>query len=234
LGDWFDTPLGRQVVATERELLGRELERSLGYHLLQLGVCTVDGLLADARVQHCMQGTAAVDLGCRSGLVCEAEQLPFAADSLDVVVVHHRHEYCRNPHQLLREVARVVVPRGRILLLGFNPWSVLGARQLAGRAWGNPLWSHHVLSTLRLSDWLQLLGFGIDSVQFGYLNGRAGTSRWQHWPFGGVYLLAATREVVPLTPARRLVPVPRPAFPDLSVVKPTASLPPHNHNRKKT
>jgi len=47
--------------------------------------------------------------------------LPFAEQSLDLVVMPHTLEFSRDPHSCLREVERVLVPDGRGVICGFNP-----------------------------------------------------------------------------------------------------------------
>jgi hypothetical protein len=60
---------------------------------------------------------------------------------------------------VLREVERVLVPEGQVVIAGFNPLSLFGLRRrLAGEATGYP-WHGQYLSLRRLKDWLALLGF---------------------------------------------------------------------------
>jgi hypothetical protein len=49
------------------------------------------------------------------------------------VVLPHALELARDPHHALREVERVLVPEGRVVISGFNPASLWGLRQRAGR-----------------------------------------------------------------------------------------------------
>src|SRR5690606_41680254 len=62
-------------------------------------------------------------------LVCEPEQLPFDTQSIDLIVMPHTLEWCADPHQVLREVERVLMPEGRVVLTGFNPYSLWGLRE---------------------------------------------------------------------------------------------------------
>jgi SAM-dependent methyltransferase len=65
-------------------------------------------------------------------LHCEFDALPFPNHSLDLVVLPHALELARDPHLTLREVERVLVPEGRVVITGFNPLSLWGLRQHAG------------------------------------------------------------------------------------------------------
>jgi hypothetical protein len=84
------------------------------------------------------------------------------------VVLPHALELARDPHQTLREVERVLVPEGRVVIVGFNPASLWGLRQRAGRVragWAGrnqPLYlprAGEFIGYWRLRDWLRLLGF---------------------------------------------------------------------------
>ena len=80
---------------------------------------------------------------------------------------------------MLRELYRVVVPNGRVILLGFNPWSPFGARMAMGRWSSGSVWRNHFLSATRMNDWLQLLGFEIESTDYGFH--RLPLQRTAHW-----------------------------------------------------
>ena len=222
LGAWYATPLGQAMLAVERRLLARQLGNAFGYHLLQLGVDLGVTLFDGCRVQRCYKAGPVGSGGDAPVVRCDFEALPFESDSLDVVVVHHVLEFAANPHAVLRELYRVLVPHGRILVVGFNPWSLFGLRMLASRFGSEPLWHNHLLASTRVTDWLQLLGFESERTDFGFhrlpLQRGAGwglvdgDNPWsRHWPMGGIYLITAIKEVVtfiPLRPPRRRSRVP--------------------------
>ena len=64
-------------------------------------------------------------------LGCDFDALPFDSQSLDLVVLPHALELARDPHLTLREVERVLMPEGRVVIIGFNPASLWGMRQQA-------------------------------------------------------------------------------------------------------
>jgi SAM-dependent methyltransferase len=99
-------------------------------------------------------------------LRCEFDALPFASQSLDLVVLAHTLESARDPHLALREVERVLVPEGRVLIFGFNPlslwrlkrpWPLAAARDGAHRT-SHPRAAGEMIAYRRLRDWLRLLG----------------------------------------------------------------------------
>ncbi len=89
----------------------------------------------------------------------------------------HTLELARDPHQTLREVERVLVPEGRVVIVGFNPASLWGLRQGLGRVRlglglgkQRPLFlpaTGEFLGYRRLRDWLRLLSFEVESGRFG-------------------------------------------------------------------
>jgi SAM-dependent methyltransferase len=77
-----------------------------------------------------------------NGPACgDAEELPFADSSFDAVLSTYALEHSVNPRQMLREMARIVKPGGRIVLLG--------------PAWDFPFWYPNSLVTrARSRPWL--------------------------------------------------------------------------------
>lgn len=149
-------------------------------------------------------------------LQCDFTALPFPAQSLDLVVLPHTLEWVDDPHACLREVDRVLVPGGQIVISGFNTWSLWGMRQLVGRVGGGWYLPQHgeFLAPRRVRDWLRLLSFEVTQGRFGCYRPALCSPLWLHrwrfmdqagdrwWPvFGAVYFLAAIKRV----PAMRLV-----------------------------
>jgi SAM-dependent methyltransferase len=229
----LQTPPGRYVLAWEQERLDRAVANAFGFHALQLGLPELEGLRANRMPHRWVAADALVvpepvplpplddDLiTTRSAdaplsLYCQFEALPFPNDSIDLVVLAHSLELTRDPHQRLREVERVLRPEGRLLIVGFNPASLWGLRQRAGRIRSGhgdrPLFmprSGEFIGYWRLRDWLRLLGMEIDGGRFGCYRPPLGSSVWldrfgwmdrvgeSWWPvLGAVYFLSAVKRV---------------------------------------
>ena len=203
LNDWLVTPQGRYVLDWEQRRCDLVLSDVFGFNAVQLGLAKVD-LLRTNRMPlriHC-------DDSYLPGLQARAQpyHLPFASASLDLVVLPHVLEFSAYPHQVLREVERVLVPEGQVLITGFNPWSLWGLRRKFCRK-GFPR-NGNYLGVARLKDWLILLGFEVNGGRFGCyappLETESGLQgcRWMElagdrwWPiFGGVYMLQAVKRV---------------------------------------
>ncbi len=219
LRQWYAEGLGRWLLESEQQQLDQILPNLFGYHLIQVGHMVDDDLLHSSRISH--RVVVDGDL-CRleaaaggPGLLGRPDALPLQRDSVDVVVLPHILEFEAHPHEVLREVERVLVAEGHVVILGFNPWSLWGLWRLLRRRHGHPPWYGTFRSVLRLKDWLALLGFDIIMTcnyfyrpplrhagfmrRLGFLE-RLG-KRW--WPFlGGAYVMVAKKRVVTLTPIK--------------------------------
>src|SRR5690606_23022525 len=149
-----------------------------GYHSLQLGLPMLQGLRAN-RMPHRwlaleLSAAAAAWTGSIPAVgaarepahaVREACALPFAEARLDLLVLPHTLENTPDPHGALREVARVLVPEGRVVICGINPASWWGMQSaLAPR--GAPLPDvRSAIGYWRLRDWLRLLALDVQAVE---------------------------------------------------------------------
>lgn len=207
---WWQTPLGQALLESESAMLEPLLARIFGYHFLQLGV-SEHSMLAASPVGHKLlfapRYAAATKLP-----VADNESLPLQNDSVDAVLIHHALDYTPDSHRLLREAARVLMPGGKLLILGFNPLSAWGLRHQFRLRNARP-WDARYISKTRVQDWLKLLEFTVDKVEHGaYLlplqRTRVGHTAQQVRPFkhhfnaplGAVYLIVACKQIMPVTP----------------------------------
>ena len=203
LQDWFQTPLGQYLLEKERAYLDDVTPDVFGFHAIQLGLPGID-LLRASRITHRMRVAAADE----PDLYARGNELPFATQSIDLVVLPHVLEFADEPHAILREVDRVMMPEGRLVILGFNPWSLWGLRSALGFSRNLYPWDGRFVSLPRVKDWLALLGFEVNAGRliayappfdseklrrrFGFME-PAG-DRW--WAVGGaVYMLQAVKRV---------------------------------------
>jgi ribonuclease HI/SAM-dependent methyltransferase len=173
LHDWFATPPGRYLLAWEQAQFDQAVADVFGYHALQLGAAEVDGLRTN-RMPH---RWLALDDPARRGkatLLTDFAALPFAANSLDLVVLPHALELSPDPHATLREVERVLVPEGRVVICGLNPASLWGMRQRRAHIYRKlgigDLYlpeGGEFIGYWRMRDWLRLLSFEVESGRFG-------------------------------------------------------------------
>ncbi len=203
LSDWLETPQGHYLLEWEQAKFDLMVADLFGYHAVQIGLPEVDFLRANRMpYRFACAGAGQIDVVARE---CE---LPFATASLDLVLLPHVLEFAQRPHQVLREVERVLVPEGSVILSGFNPFSLWGARRFAARGNGAYPWRGQYLSLLRVKDWMALLSFETQAGSFGCYAPAVTTRHWlERWRFmdkagdrwwpvcGGTYILQGIKRV---------------------------------------
>lgn len=200
LDDWLASPAGQYVQDWEQRQVDQAVADVFGFNALQIGQPQADFLRANRIPLRQKAGDCgAVDV------LCECSALPFASHSIDLVVLPHVLEFSDEPHHILREVERILIPEGQLVIVGFNPISLWGVKQRLNRGGDYP-WNGNYLSVNRLRDWLQLLSFDVDRGSLGcYLppvEQLKWINRWRFvekagqrwWNFsGGVYVLRAIK-----------------------------------------
>jgi SAM-dependent methyltransferase len=218
LQDWFETPPGRYLLGWEQAQFDEAVADIFGYHALQLGLAEVDGLRAN-RMPHRWLALEQAQAVRRPTLLADPTALPFPANSLDLVVLPHTLELSPDPHAALREVERVLVPEGRVVLCGLNPTSLWGMRQRRAHLYRRLGFGELFLPSegefigyWRMRDWLRLLSFEVESGRFGAYRPAVRSQAWldrlrwfdaageRWWPiFGSVYFIVAVKRVRGMT-----------------------------------
>ena len=202
-GEWFASPLGRYLLECEHRYVDLAVADVFGFNALQLGLPGHDFLRASRIPLKC-----GIAPSGPVALRAEFRDLPIASNSIDLLLLPHALEFSEHPHQILREVRRVLMPEGHAVIACFNPWSLWGLRRLFSRARGAYPWRGRFINLPRLKDWLALLELEIVAGRMGcYLPPctqdkwiehfrfmEAAGDRW--WPIaGGVYFLHVVKRV---------------------------------------
>jgi SAM-dependent methyltransferase len=231
LHDWFQTPPGRYLLAWEQAQLDATVADMFGYHALQLGLPELHALGSNRMPHRWMANSSLPNVslplpeldtsaqaelhGQRAALVTDFAALPFPAHSLDLVVLPHTLELHGEPHAALREVERVLVPEGRVVIIGFNPASLWGLRQRRAHLYQSMGFGElfmpdagDFIGYRRMRDWLRLLSFEVEVGRFGCYRSAVRSEKWLNrlswmdkagarwWPiFGAVYFLVAVKRV---------------------------------------
>jgi len=208
---WLHTPMGAGLRARERPLVAEALEQVFGLQLMQVGAWGAPELFLDhARTTRRMLVDALPGPGV--AMRCDPSQLGLAAGSVDALLLPHTLELHEEPHDVLREAARVLAGEGRLIVLGFNPHGLWGARRVVSHG-RFPAGVRRFISEGRLRDWLALLGFEMESSRrYGYqlplhgsaaAGGRLEVLGARFWPrLSAGYLFVARKRVYTFTPAR--------------------------------
>ncbi|MEX0603868.1 MAG: methyltransferase domain-containing protein [Marinobacter sp.] len=162
---WFQTPLGRALLADQRHFIEQQVARLTGARQLHVGISHRLPVATDSDFGQRILTTPRWESDLpESVAVCDADELPFPSSSMNLVILHHSADFSAYPHQVIREGSRVVRGGGQLLIIGFNPVSAWGLRKLLFRHNNGP-WGGRFLFRRRMEDWLSLLDFQVDDVQ---------------------------------------------------------------------
>jgi SAM-dependent methyltransferase len=215
LGSWLQTPIGQYVLAWEQAQLDALTADIFGFNAVQIGTPDMQTLQANRMPYRWMTD---VLLPTREQaqhwlpmvILQDFTELPFASQSLDLIVLPHVLEFAAEPHRILREVERVLIPEGQLIITGFNPASLWGVSRLIKCPAGTDVLPHvgEFISLPRIKDWLKLLNMEVGRGQFGCYAPPCRTEKWLHhfdfmesagkrwWPyFGAVYIIQAVKRV---------------------------------------
>ncbi|WP_076591825.1 class I SAM-dependent methyltransferase [Herminiimonas arsenitoxidans] len=215
LGPWLETPTGNYVRNWEHARLDELTVDIFGFNATQLGLPQIQALRA-SRMPHTwltdtnVPSTDSNNEARRIVVVQDFEELPYASASIDLIVLPHVLEFATEPHQVLREVERVLIPEGQLIICGFNPYSFWGARQMLGRLSESYFLPQEgeFISLPRMRDWLKLLNMEVSNGYFGCYAPPCESEKWLNrfsfmenigerwWPYlGAVYVVQAIKRV---------------------------------------
>jgi len=213
LAEWYAGQPGSRVAAGEREALTGMVGDLFGYQLLQIGELEGDmAHLANCPIRHKTLISHRAHTVQSDVIVAEPQRLPVAADSVDAIILVHTLDFSPDPHQVLREAERALIAEGRLIVIGFNPFSLWGLWRMFRRWRGEIPWCGHFLSYTRLNDWLTLMGFGIERMDVMEFRPPTRAGRLENverigrrvWPMlAGVYVVRAVKRVSRVTPVRQ-------------------------------
>lgn len=213
LSEWLATPAGQYVLGWEQARFDEVVADLFGFHAMQVGLSAPD-FLRNNRIPfkaYVGEGMPAAEAASQwdACVLAEPHALPFKSQSVDLLVLPHVFEVTQAPHEVLREAERVLMPEGRIVISGFNPWSFWGAQsRIPGVDPLLPVPPADQVSPARLKDWLKLLSFEVDDTLFGCYAPACSSQKWlERWAFmeglgqrswsfcGAVYLVSAVKRV---------------------------------------
>ena len=217
LRGWYRRPLGQMLATEETRALAEQLPRLFGYHLLVIDPPWEDCPLEDSRIPHHVIQRVQADAGDHPGMMAHTDAWPVMTDTVDAIVLPHSLELSHDPHQVLREADRCLIPDGHRVVFGFNPRSLWGVRRLLTRGAKQMPWGMRFISMGRVMDWLNLLGFDtlhsrylmhrppLQNIRMlerlGFLEPAAGSGRML---LAGAYMLVARKRTVIMTPIKAM------------------------------
>lgn len=213
---WYSKMPAQLLLKAEKQQLDGVLPRLFGYYLLQLGGPADFDLLAESPIRCRVRANLEVKLNF--------EDLPFADNAIDVVLLPHVLEFSDRPQGILQEVKRILIPEGYAIIFSFNPSSLWGLPRIKGR--------FHSVRVLR--QWLEKNELSVIDCRSLFFRPLLASSRLQSkllflegmgqlcWPIcGAVNMIMVKKKVHTLTPIRLRV-YAKQVEVEGRVVKPTA------------
>src|SRR6266850_1962899 len=144
LSDFLRQPAGQYVLAWEQRQLDAVVADIFGYHAMQLGLPELNALRENRMPLRFCASDRLLDAEQSKGhsqvaVVTHFEELPFASQSI-----------------------------GQVVITGFNPASLWGARQSLCRIGASPYLPRagQFIGLPRIKDWLKLLSFEVNRGRF--------------------------------------------------------------------
>lgn len=225
--NWYKTLSGQSALASTEQLCAKTMSEIFGYYAIQIGALSGEcNLLEHSRINASFSLANPENfLGLNEdqvspidhAVISTNQQLPISTDNVDLVVASHVLEMSENPHQVLREIERVLVPEGHCILIGFNPFALSNInkpRRLFQKAKKE---NYKMRSVHRVKDWFSLLGFEVLEVNYmGFrptfknkkiFNSLEWLERWGEYAgpiLGSMYIVHAKKQVIAMRPGKKV------------------------------
>ena len=217
---WQDLPNGAIILSAIEEVLQPWWQKFFGYHLLKIGALSHEISCEASPIKHqvscCFSPlTSGSQKDSNGDIIGELDDLPILDHSVDVCLLSHTLEFSLDPHHVIREANRALIPNGYLIITGFNPLSLAGLNRAIPYRRKQIPWNEHFFSPMRVKDWLHLMGFEIltderclHSSLAGKVSDNAVANYWRKFAsnyltsLGSVYVIIAKKRVLPLTPIK--------------------------------
>ena len=221
---WYEGLLGRSALDTLENVCAELMSEAFGYYAIQTGILSgkhdllkasriaTTFSIANANVKHHQQQQAVPK---KISVISSPEQLPVATDNVDLVVASHVLESSQDPHQVLREIDRVLVPEGHCILIGFNPLAHVKMGGLLSALKKDK--DNRAPSMFRIKDWFSLLGFEVLESHYVGLRPNIKNKKlfakmgWmENWgefagpALGKLYVLHVRKQVIAMRPHKKI------------------------------
>ena len=215
LTQWRQIPAGDAICELESQLIADKLNICFGHYLIKLGALSCELDCSRSLINHQFNFISSDKSISPTSVLSEYDELPVQNNSVDLMLLSHVLEFSVDPHQVLRETHRVLMPNGNLILTLFNPWSMLISHKIWPFTSKSVFRKARLFSIARVKDWLQLLGFELMDVKYDcYSTLLTEKTNWQNnnkwnrflrWMLpksGSVCVIIAKKREWPLTPIR--------------------------------
>ncbi|MGV8927661.1 MAG: class I SAM-dependent methyltransferase [Ewingella sp.] len=210
---WEDIPCGEYYRAALEQHLQACWGKLYGFHLLKLGNLSAELDTSTCPISHQVN---VAEAGANLHVQGDHYHLPFAHKSVDACLIAHTLAYAEDPHRILREVDRVLIDDGWLVLSCFNPLSLLGMGKMMPFFRKRQPYASRMFTLMRLLDWLGLLNYEVivkTCFQVLPWSPKGGEMLNTHLPaLGCMTMIVARKRTLPLTPTAKKVPARRQAI----------------------
>jgi SAM-dependent methyltransferase len=202
---WYQGITGSMVMDLESARLRRLLPRLYGEYALQLGGPSGLSMLDSSPIKHAYH----IDPSH-----ADFTQLPFAPNSIDLVLLPHVLEFLDSPRQLLSQCYQMLAPHGHLVIFGFSPWSLWGLWRWFSKRQGLP-WSGKFWPLSKVTYWLDEIGYTTLKTNHLCFHWPTKSPFWAKYQFvfevvgqfcwsdlGSVYMLVVQKQMHTMTPIR--------------------------------
>lgn len=203
-GSWDDISWGGYYRESLEQALLPWWPKLFGFHLLKVGALSATIDSKDCAIAHQVNVAPGGD---NVQVIADLHHLPFSEKSVDACLLAQTLSYAADPHRILREVDRVLIDDGWLILSSFNPVSLLGIAKLIPGLNKRQPYCSRMFTQMRIIDWLSLLNYEVvhlASLQVTPWRENKGKLN-KHFPiFGCLSLIVARKRTIPLslTPMR--------------------------------
>ena len=206
---WQQLSQGELARDELEKALGPIVERIFGYYLVKIGSLSSQINLPTCTIKN--QINCAPHANKHNQIRAKSSKLPFQNNSVDAFILLGELDFAHDPHQILREIDRAITADGRVVIAGFNPFSIAGVMKYLPINRKNILHQGRFFTAARIKDWLQLLNFEIVQQQnlvYSSLftpkehNSQTGVQYFckQYLPwFSSMYIIEARKREIPLS-----------------------------------
>lgn len=166
LRDWLDSEWGQHLMTLERDQLCEVLSHTFGHHACTLGIVPDSSLLELSRISNCVFLTPLEERSGRFTVRIIENMWGIQPRSMNLVLLQHALEFADRPHRVLREACRAICAGGKLVVVGFNPYSFWNLNRTLAMGENSIMREASFYSASRLQDWLTLLNFRITEVHF--------------------------------------------------------------------
>ena len=209
---WQQLSQGMLAKIELEQALAPICERVFGYYLVKMGSLSSQIDIPSCQVKH--QFSCAPHANKHNDMCAQSSKLPLQNNSVDAFLLVGELDFAQDPHQIIREIDRAITADGRVIIAGFNPFSIAGVIKYLPINRKNILHQGRFFTAARIKDWLQLLDFEIvqqENLLYSSLFMRKRLdkhSRVQKWckrylPWlSSMYIIVARKREIPLSPIK--------------------------------